>query len=102
VVRSGLSSGGIAFRARKDLFRGVRPGKGSIAAAGIVARARKRQLRYLSCEMMGSRSAELAERDSEQTRAQQHEAGRGQREEPVGDKIMISHHTPAALDTGPN
>ena len=37
----------------------------------------------------------LAERDSQQTGAQQHEAGRGQREESLGHKVMISHDTPA-------
>ena len=37
----------------------------------------------------------LAERESEQARAQQHEAGRGQREESVGDQIVIAHVTPA-------
>jgi hypothetical protein len=49
----------------------------------------------------------LAERDREQARAQQHEAGCGQREEAVrypivGHEIIGSHHTPATLDAGPN
>jgi hypothetical protein len=44
----------------------------------------------------------LAERDSQQTRAQQHKAGRRQREESVGHKVMVTHHTSAAHDAGPN
>ena len=37
----------------------------------------------------------LAEGERQQARAQQHEAGRGQREESVGDQIVIAHVTPA-------
>ena len=59
-------------------------------------------LKMRGARIVGCQSAELAEGDREQTRAEQHEAGRGQREKPVGHKIMISHHTPAALDAGPN
>ena len=44
----------------------------------------------------------LAERESEQARAQQHEAGRGQREESVGDQIVIAHDTPATSDALPS
>ena len=47
-------------------------------------------------------AVELAERESEQTRAQQHEAGRCQRQETTGDIITITHGTPAVLDAGPN
>lgn len=35
-----------------------------------------------------------AERERQETGAQQHKAGCGQREEPFGYKIMISHRTP--------
>jgi hypothetical protein len=64
--------------------------------------------RFPSPRRRGRRSrGELAERDREQARAQQHEAGCGQREEAVryaivGHEIMGSHHTPATLDAGPN
>jgi hypothetical protein len=44
----------------------------------------------------------LAERESQQARAQQHEAGRGQREESVRDQIVIAHVTPAMWDARPN
>ena len=44
----------------------------------------------------------LAERESQQARAQQHEAGRGQREESVRDQIVIAHVTPATSDARPN
>ena len=37
----------------------------------------------------------LAEGERQQARAQQYEAGRGQREESVGDQIVIAHVTPA-------
>jgi hypothetical protein len=46
--------------------------------------------------------AGLAERESQQARAQQHKAGCGQREESVGNKVVITHDTPATLDAHPN
>jgi hypothetical protein len=46
--------------------------------------------------------AALAERESEQAGAQQHEAGCGQREKSVGHKVMFTHDTPVALDALPN
>jgi hypothetical protein len=47
-------------------------------------------------------SAGLAERQRQQTRAQQHQTGRRQREESFGHKIMFTHDTPATLDARPN
>jgi hypothetical protein len=44
----------------------------------------------------------LAERESQQARAQQHQACRGQYEESVGDKIVVAHDTPATADARPN
>ena len=46
--------------------------------------------------------ASLAERKRQQAGAQQHEAGRGQCEESVGDQIVVAHDTPATLDARPN
>ena len=47
-------------------------------------------------------AVELAESESEQARAQQHEARRCQRQESAGDIITITHGTPAIPDAGPN
>ena len=47
-------------------------------------------------------AVELTESESEQARAQQHEAGRCQRQETTGDIITITHGTPAIRDAGPN
>jgi hypothetical protein len=44
----------------------------------------------------------LTERERQQTGAQQHEAGCGQREESVGHKIMFTHEAPVTLDALPN
>jgi hypothetical protein len=44
---------------------------------------------------------ELAKGDSEQARAQQHEAGRSQGEEAVGHEVMIAHVAPVTLDARP-
>lgn len=44
----------------------------------------------------------LAECESQQTGAQQHEAGRGQCKESVGDQIVAAHDTPSTLDARPN
>ena len=44
----------------------------------------------------------LAERESQQARAQQHKTGCGQREKSVGNKVVITHDTPATLDARPN
>lgn len=41
------------------------------------------------------RSVGLAERERQQARAQQHKAGRRQREESIGNQIMILHDTPS-------
>jgi hypothetical protein len=46
--------------------------------------------------------ADLAERKGQQARAQQHQAGRGQCEESVGDQIVVAHDTPATLEARPN
>jgi hypothetical protein len=48
------------------------------------------------------RCSSLREGESQQARAQQHKAGCGQREESVGDQIVIAHDTPATLDARPN
>ena len=50
----------------------------------------------------GSGRSASGEREREQARAQQHEAGRRQCEESVGHEVMITHDTPATLDAGPN
>ena len=42
------------------------------------------------------------ERESEQTRAQQHKTACGQCEEAIGDQIVVAHDTPATLDARPN
>jgi hypothetical protein len=44
----------------------------------------------------------LAKCNSEQARTQQHKTGRGQREESVGNEVMITHCAPTARDAGPN
>jgi len=41
----------------------------------------------------------LAERESQQTRAQQHQASCGQCKEAVGDKVVVAHDTPATAAT---
>jgi hypothetical protein len=57
-------------------------------------------LKELSIPILGR--AVLAEREREQTRAQQHEPGCRQCEESVRDEVMITHDTPATLNAGPN
>jgi hypothetical protein len=52
--------------------------------------------------MLWMTPAGLAKSESEQARAQQHEARRSQRQESAGDKITITHGTPAIPDAGPN
>jgi hypothetical protein len=52
--------------------------------------------------MVGRLSAGLAECQRQQTRTQQHQTGRRQREEPIGHKVMFTHDTPATLDARPN
>ena len=37
---------------------------------------------------------DLAERRSQQARAQEHEAGRGQGKKSVGDNVVVAHDTP--------
>ena len=44
----------------------------------------------------------LAEGDGQQARAEQHEAGCGQRQKSIGNEVMITHGTPAVPDAGPN
>ncbi len=44
----------------------------------------------------------LGERESQQARAQQHEAGRGQCEETVGHQVMSTHVAPVTLEARPN
>ena len=39
----------------------------------------------------------LAERNSQQARAQEHEAGRGQGKKSVGDNVVVAHDTPTTL-----
>jgi hypothetical protein len=58
---------------------------------------RLRRTRTIAC-----RCSSLREGESQQARAQQHKAGCGQREESVGDQIVIAHDTPATLDARPN
>jgi hypothetical protein len=74
----------------------VGPGKGAIAGE-CHSRALDFSfaLKLDSPAIVDCAAARLAERDSQQTGAQQHEAGRGQREESLGHKVMISHDTPA-------
>lgn len=47
-------------------------------------------------------AAGLGERESEQTRAEQHETGCSQDEETVGHQIMITHIAPTTLEPHPN
>jgi hypothetical protein len=44
----------------------------------------------------------LAERNSEQARAKQHQTGCGYREEAFGDEVIVTHDAPAERDAGPN
>jgi hypothetical protein len=44
----------------------------------------------------------LAERESQQARAQQHKAGSGQCKEAIRDNVVVAHVTPATLDARPN
>lgn len=44
----------------------------------------------------------LAEREGQQTRAQQDEARSGQGEEAVTDMIVVAHDEPHVHDAGPN
>src|SRR3954453_763551 len=44
--------------------------------------------------------ARLAKYDNEQARAQQHKAGRNQREESVGHEVMITHGTTSFRQAG--
>ena len=47
-------------------------------------------------------AAGSAEGDRYQARAQQHEAGRGEREESVGHEVMFTHDAPSIRNAGPN
>jgi hypothetical protein len=60
----------------------------------------ERERRPVTCRY--KTRAGLAECEGQQTRAQQHKAGCGQREESVRNKIVITHDTPATLDARPN
>jgi hypothetical protein len=44
----------------------------------------------------------LAERNSQQRRAQQHETGRRQGKKSVGDNVVVAHDTPHHSDARPN
>ena len=44
----------------------------------------------------------LAECHRQQTRAQQHEAGRRQGKKSVGDNVVVAHETPTTPDARPN
>ncbi len=52
--------------------------------------------------MCAGRVIASGEGEREQARAQQHETGCSQREESVGDKIVIAHDTPATSDARPS
>ena len=54
------------------------------------------------CRVATRPVAGLRERESQQARAQQHEAGCSQCEETVGYQVMITHVTPATLEARPN
>ena len=63
------------------------------------ARTRRGGLSGIRC---AESRAVLAERESQQARAQQHQACHGQYEESVGYKIVVAHDTPATADARPN
>jgi hypothetical protein len=44
----------------------------------------------------------LAEQNCQQARAQEHEAGRRQNKESVGDNVVVAHDTPTTSDARPN
>jgi len=44
----------------------------------------------------------LAEQDCQQARAQEHEAGRRQNKESIGDNVVVAHDTPTTSDARPN
>ena len=53
---------------------------------------------FVGDRLRGARTSEVvssAERESQQARAQQHKAGRCQREESIGNQIVIVHDKPA-------
>jgi hypothetical protein len=52
--------------------------------------------------MLSHGGGELAEREGEQARTQQHEAGRCKRQKSAGDIVTITHGTPAIPDARPN
>jgi hypothetical protein len=62
----------------------------------------RRRPRYAGAAIVGNLSAGLSECESQQARAQHHKAGCGQREKSVGNKVVITHDTPATLDARPN
>jgi len=61
--------------------------------------ARRRQ--YGSAAIVGG-SVELAEREGQQARAQQHQAGCRQRQKSVGYEVVLTHDPPATSDAVPN
>src|SRR4051812_942548 len=76
---------------RQRLSRGARPGKAS-----------NRMMLPLAANHRGGNPALLAECESQQARAQQHQACRDQCEKSVGDQIVVAHDTPATFDARPN
>jgi hypothetical protein len=64
---------------------------------GMQNRARRQSVARGENEIVSS-----AERESQQARAQQHKAGHCQREESIGNQIVIVHDKPAVWDARPN
>jgi hypothetical protein len=75
------------------LSRGVRPGKTSIPpGTGSSPGVKCRDPAFVYS----------TECESQQARTQQHQAGRGQCEESVGDNVVVAHDTPTTPDARPN
>jgi hypothetical protein len=72
--------GGIGHKCVRRRFTGRRP-----IRAGIASSRHRRRNWSGRC---------LAESKSQQARAQEHEAGRGQGKESVGDYVVVAHETP--------
>jgi hypothetical protein len=86
---------GSTWRTEEGLFWKYR---GRVAAATRAIRCRQ----ILSGRRRSAFDAGLRERDREQARAKQHEAGCGYCKEAFGDKIIVTHDAPADRDAGPN
>ena len=76
---------------RERLADGAEVPDGQQAAGRVAADMTRRQL-LDAAEISDAELTEL-ERDREQARAEQHEAGRGDREESVGYEVMMAHGT---------